>query len=142
MNEEQIAQATEVFKFLDEQNEDNKGVLNKTQLEYALGMLGKTMRKKDLIKAYGSGNVSLEQFLEICEKNVDFSQVENSLMNAFRILDPDNSGYINKKDLATLLKSYQKDISKKDIDNIIKEANPDSNGNIDYMQLAKDMLAK
>ncbi|MCQ2820468.1 MAG: EF-hand domain-containing protein [archaeon] len=139
MNEDQKQQCTEVFNFLDE---EKKGVLNKLQVEYGLGMLGKRLRKKDLEKVAGSGGIDLDNFIEICQNNVDFSQVDNSLINAFKIFDPDNSGFITKKDLATILKSYQPEISKKDIDNITKEANPDSDGKIDYIQFAKDMLAK
>lgn len=139
LNDEQKAQCTEIFQLIDKKK---TGQLTMIQLEYALGVLGKQIRKKDLQKIYGDGEINLEKFFEICEQQVDFNQVENSLIDAFKILDPKNTGYITTKDLAFVLRHYQEEISKKDIDNIIKEANPDPDGKIDYVQFAKDMLAK
>ncbi|MCQ2821220.1 MAG: EF-hand domain-containing protein, partial [archaeon] len=134
--DEQIAQYTEVFNFLDE---EKRGELTIEKLEQALGMLGKIMRKKELEDLYGTGKITLEAFLEICE---EYDQIENHIIESFKILDPENTGYITKKDLYFILKAYQRDMSKKDIENIIKEANPDSEGKIDYVQLARDMLGK
>ena len=140
LTEAQTKECTDVFNFLDK-NKD--GLLSIKELEYALGVLGCKLNQKEYNQfEKESKTFSLERFLEICLEKVDFSKMQDSMVDAFKLFQSDKPGFIKKKDLIFILKSYNEKITDKDINDIIKEANPDKDGYINYEEFAKEMLIK
>ena len=140
LTEDQKKQCTDVFNFLDK---GKKGSLSPKEVEYALGVLGKKLRLKEYQEIEKEGKIDLDKFLDICLDKVDFNQTEQSMVDSFKLLESkDKPGFIKKKDLIFILKSYNEKITDKDINDIIKEANPDKDGNIDITAFAKEMLVK
>ena len=140
LNEDQIKECTNVFNFLDN---DKDGKLSIQELEYALGVLGRFLQKKEYDALENeSTTFDLEQFLEICKNMVDFNNIENSMIESFKILEGEKEGFIKEKDLIGILKRYNEKISDKDIKDIIKEAQPDKDGYININDLARDMIIK
>ena len=140
LTEAQTKECTDVFNFLDK-NKD--GLLSIKELEYALGVFGCKLKQKEYNQfEKESKTFSLERFLEICLEKVDFSKMQDSMVDAFKLFQSDKPGFIKKKDLIFILKSYNEKITDKDINDIIKEANPDKDGYINYEEFAKEMLIK
>ena len=140
LTEAQTKECTDVFNFLDK-NKD--GLLSIKELEYALGVLECKLKQKEYNQfEKESKTFSLERFLEICLEKVDFSKMQDSMVDAFKLFQSDKPGFIKKKDLIFILKSYNEKITDKDINEIIKEANPDKDGYINYEEFAKEMLIK
>lgn len=140
LTEAQKKECTDVFNFIDK-NKD--GQISIKELEYALGILGRNLKQKEYDELVKEGkSFGLERFLEICLDKVDFAKMEESMIDAFKILQSDKPGFIKKKDLIFILKSYNDKISEKDVNEIIKEANPDKDGYINIEDFAKEMLIK
>lgn len=141
LSEEQKAECNEVFDYFDK-NKDNK--LSIKESEYALGVLGRKLKQKEYdTLATKSKSISREDFLCICKEMVNYNEAETNLIESFKILESlDHPGKITIKDLIFVLKSLDINITQKDINEIIKEANPDKKGLIDYEAFAKEMLLK
>ncbi len=140
LNEEQKKEYINVFNFIDK---DKDGILSIQELEYALGVLGTYLKKKEFDELEKeSSSYNLEKFLEVCQNKVDYNKIESSMIESFKILESDKEGFISQKDLISILKKYNEKISDKDIKDIIKEAQPDKNGYININDLAKDMIIK
>lgn len=128
------------FNFIDK---DKDGILSIQELEYALGVLGTYLKKKEFDELEKeSTSYIIEKFLEVCQNKVDYNKIESSMIESFKILESDKEGFISQKDLISILKKYNEKISDKDIKDIIKEAQPDKNGYININDLAKDMIIK
>jgi Ca2+-binding EF-hand superfamily protein len=65
---------------------------------------------------------------------------EEDIINEFRKLDKENNGTISENDLRNLMSNYDNPLSDEEIEEIIQEANVDSNGNIDYINFTKILL--
>lgn len=140
LTEAQTKECTDVFNFLDK-NKD--GFLSIKELEYALGVLGRKLKQKEYEQfEKETKTFSLERFLEICHEKVDFNKMQDSMVDAFKLFQSDKPGFIKKNDLIFILKSYNDKITDKDINDIIKEANPDKEGYINYEEFAKEMLIR
>lgn len=138
---EQKIDCNEVFDYFDK-NKDDK--LSIKELEYALGVLGRKLKQKEYEGlAKQSKSFSREEYLDICKDMVNFDETENKLIESFKILEShEHPGKITVKDLTFVLKSLDVKVTQKDINEIIKEANPDKNSLIDYVAFAKEMLLK
>ena len=61
---------------------------------------------------------------------------EAELRAAFDVFDKDGNGTISAEELRQLMKSIGEDLSDKDIDEMIREADKDGNGEIDCQYCA------
>ena len=59
------------------------------------------------------------------------TDTEAELRAAFDVFDKDGNGTISAEELRQLMKSIGEDLSDKDIDEMIREADKDGNGEID-----------
>ena len=59
------------------------------------------------------------------------SDSDAELKAAFEVFDKDGNGTISAEELRTLMKSIGEDLTDQDIDEMVKEADKDGDGNID-----------
>ena len=82
---------------------------------------------------------SFEDFVKICsENNINLNEIESKLNQAFQFLESDRRGYVNISSLEALLSNEK--VLPKDISQILKEANCDENGLIDYSVFVKEIV--
>lgn len=92
-----------------------------------------------IIARFKDEDVSLEQFLEIADdmkKNV--VNVEK-IRAAFRLYDCDDIGFINVGTLKALLRDECNELDDLEIEEIVRIANPDGDGRINYEALLKTL---
>ena len=71
-------------------------------------------------------------------KNMNKTEDEETLQEAFKILDRDNSGHITRNELKAVLNAFSKsgeDIEDRDIDAMIAEADVDGDGQISFQEV-------
>lgn len=87
------------------------------------------------------GNISFNNFILILE---DLFTIDNEkeLIEAFRIFDVDNTGFINKYKLIEILKTIGNILNDDEINDLLKLTSIDDAGNIDYHKLVKKMLIR
>lgn len=55
-----------------------------------------------------NGEIEFEEFVQLMSRNMDGEDDEAALVEAFRILDADSSGHIERNELQDLLRSFAK----------------------------------
>ena len=90
-----------------------------------------------------NGEIEFEEFVQLMAQNMSGEDDEASLIEAFKILDTDNSGHIEKNELQDLLRSFSKlgeDIPQEEIDFMMRECDVDGDGKISFDEFAKVMM--
>ncbi|XP_062601368.1 calmodulin-beta-like isoform X1 [Saccostrea cucullata] len=67
------------------------------------------------------------------EKKKDFR-------HAFNMFDKDNSGYINTRELLTVMRAFKQDPTKAEVQQLMKRLDTDGNGKIEYEEFEKYMV--
>jgi len=86
--------------------------------------------------------ISFDNFLILLKNKLENQYTEEDIINEFRKLDKKNNGKINENDLRNLMSKYENPLSNEEIEEIIKEANVDSNNEIDYINFTKILLGE
>lgn len=77
-------------------------------------------------------NTSLEtEFLKMMSTSVKSADIEHETRAAFAVFDKDGSGTISAEELRAVMKSLGEDLTDREIDEMIAEADKDKNGTID-----------
>nr|XP_055101956.1 myosin light chain 5 isoform X1 [Symphalangus syndactylus] len=89
-----------------DQNRD--GFIDKEDLKDTYASLGKTNVKDDELDAMlkeASGPINFTMFLNLFGEKLSGTDAEETILNAFKMLDPDGKGKINKEYIKRLLMS-------------------------------------
>ena len=71
-------------------------------------------------------------------RNMESEESEETLIEAFKYIDKDNSGGITRSELKEVLRSFSRtgeDIPDTDIDDLIREADVDGDGDISFSEV-------
>ena len=143
LDEEKLKECKIVFDLFDK---DKDGLIPTKELGNLMRILGaapSNLELETIIQNLESNNhklISFEKFIVIFQKKLESQDSEEDIINEFRKLDKDNNGTISENDLRNLMSNYDNPLSDEEIEEIIKEANVDSNGNIDYINFTKILL--
>lgn len=89
----------------------------------------------------GSGSIEFDEFLSMMGRKVQQADSESELRAAFAVFDRDGSGTISAEELRNVMKSIGENLSDAEIDEMIKEADANGDGNIDC-ELIEPKLGK
>ena len=70
------------------------------------------------------------------------SEVENKIIDAFKVFDQDNSGKITGADLKHVMTSIGEKLTSEQADAMMTEADVDAAGKVDYEEFVKNMMGK
>ena len=136
-SKEDLNKIKEMFDFLDKNKE---GILSIEDLNLGIIGLGGELNAKEIAELKSrKDSYDLDDFISICQKKkINMSELENKLLIAFSLLEIDKKGYVPTSSLITLLKNDK--VPDREIQQLIYEAKPDKNNNIDYKNFVKEML--
>ncbi len=136
-SKEELKKIKEMFDFLDKKKE---GVLSIEDLKLGIIGLGGELSVKEVSHLKSQKDLfDFDDLITICQKKkINISELENKLLLAFSLLEVDKKGFIPKSSLEALLKNDK--IPDKDIQQLIYEAKPDQENNIDYKNFIKEIL--
>ena len=143
LDEEKLKECKIVFDLFDK---DKDGLIPTKELGNLMRILGaapSNLELETIIQNLESNNhklISFEKFIVIFQKKLESQDSEEDIINEFRKLDKDNNGTVSENDLRNLMSNYDNPLSDEEIEEIIQEANVDSNGNIDYINFTKILL--
>ena len=143
LDEEKLKECKIVFDLFDK---DKDGLIPTKELGNLMRIVGaapSNIELETIIQNLESNNhklISFEKFIVIFQKKLESQDSEEDIINEFRKLDKDNNGTISENDLRNLMSNYDNPLSEEEIEEIIQEANVDSNGNIDYINFTKILL--
>ncbi|ORY99233.1 calmodulin [Syncephalastrum racemosum] len=138
---QQVTEFRETFKVFDK---DGNGFIDATELGdvmQSLHMNATESELKDMIAdadSDGSGTIDFEEFLAMMSRKVD---VQDDAREAFRLFDRDENGRISVTELRDVMQSVGEVLSFEDLEKMIREADINGDGGVDYDEFAK-MLAR
>ncbi|XP_028015552.1 myosin light chain 5 isoform X2 [Eptesicus fuscus] len=132
----QIQEFKEAFTLMD-QNRD--GFIDKEDLKDTYASLGKTNVKDEELDAMlqeASGPINFTTFLNMFGEKLTGTDAEETILNAFKMLDPEGKGSINKDYIKRLLMSQADKMTTEEVDQMLQFAKIDAAGNLDYKALS------
>ncbi|PSR86743.1 Calmodulin-1 like [Actinidia chinensis var. chinensis] len=92
--------------------------------------------------ADGNGTIDFPEFLNLMARKIKDTDSEEELKEAFRVFDKDLNGFISAADLSRVMTNLGEKLTDADIDKMIREADVDGDGHINYEEFVKVMIAK
>ena len=135
-SKEDLEKIKEMFNFLDK---NKKGTLSLEDIKMGIIGLGGELKAKEIVELQNKKEFNLDDFIGICKKKrININEIESKLLLAFSLLETDQKGFVPSSSLVTLLKNDR--VPDKDIQQLISEAKPDKDNNINYRNFVKEIL--
>ncbi|XP_046582448.1 calmodulin-A-like isoform X1 [Haliotis rubra] len=146
LTEEQIAEFQEAFGLFDK---DGDGSITTIELGIVMRSLGQNPTEAELqdmineVDADGNGNIDFPEFLTMMQKKLSSrSDSEEEVREAFKVFDKDCNGFISASDLKQVMNNLGEKLTDEDINEMIKEADHDGDGQVNYEEFVMTMLIK
>ncbi|XP_041096841.1 myosin regulatory light chain 2B, cardiac muscle isoform-like [Polyodon spathula] len=131
----QIQEFKEAFTIMD-QNRD--GFITKEDLRdtfAALGRLNVKNEELDDMVNEAPGPINFTVFLTMFGEKLKGSDPEETILNAFKIFDPEALGHISSDYIKTMLMTKADKFSELEVQEMFEAFPPDVSGNLDYKNL-------
>lgn len=138
MSQQEIAEYQEAFNFFDK---DNDGLIDVTEigkLMRSVGLYPSENELQQMAKSSRGGKVDFAEFLHLASSNiVDTNINEQQMREAFRMFDSYGNGLVNLMQMRNALQNLGEKLRDDEIDELIREADIDAEGNVNYEELVK-----
>uniref|UniRef100_A0A8W8I941 Sulfhydryl light chain n=3 Tax=Magallana gigas TaxID=29159 RepID=A0A8W8I941_MAGGI len=128
-------------------DKDNSGFIDAAELKTVLQTLKQNPTDKDVedmiaeLDKNGNKKIEYDEFEKfMADKFKSPDEAEEEMRNAFKIFDKDGSGKIDAKELRHAMKSLGETMTDGEVDEMIKAADQDSDGKVDYSEFVKIMM--
>ncbi|XP_022333553.1 neo-calmodulin-like [Crassostrea virginica] len=142
LTEDQIEEYREAFKLFDK---DGNGSITVEELVAILKNLGQNPTDAEIsdivseVDADGNGNIDFPEFLLMMSKREKDVETDDDLLEAFRVFDRDGDGHISTTELRMVMLNIGEKMSEEEVENMIKEADEDGDGQVNYDEFVKMM---
>merc|ERR1711904_601583 len=90
----------------------------------------------------GAGTIAFPEFLSLMARKMKDTDTEEELIEAFKVFDRDGNGFISAAELRHVMKNLGEKLTDEEVDEMIREADVDGDGQINYEEFVKMMMAK
>ncbi|KAF0907267.1 hypothetical protein E2562_015769 [Oryza meyeriana var. granulata] len=145
LSKEQIAEFREAFSLFDK---DGDGTITSKELGTVMRSLGQEPTEEELremvaeVDADGSGSIDFDEFLSLLARKLRDTEAEDDLREAFRVFDKDQNGFITPDELRHVMTNLGDRLSDDELAEMLHEADSDGDGQINYNEFVKVMMAK
>jgi calmodulin len=143
VTEKQYNDALQTFNLFDKKGDGSVNTKDLGSLFKSLALQvddNKLKEWADDVDEDATGYILWDQFKAIFETKLKEDKDEKELKDAFRVLDKDNKGVIDVKDLKWILKSLGDDLTEEEIEDMIAETDTDGSGTVDYDEFKSLMM--
>ena len=143
--EEKITEFCSAFELFDK---DRDGAITTKELGTVMRNLGQNPSEEELkqmireVDLDGSGTIDFKEFLCLMVKKMKGNDTEEELLEAFKVFDRDGNGYITSHELRHIMTSLGEGLTPEEVEEMIREADLDNDGQIDYDEFVKMMMSK
>ncbi|KAG4914012.1 hypothetical protein AAZX31_19G229600 [Glycine max] len=144
LREEQIGEFLEAFCLFDK---DGDGCITIEELSTAIRSLDENPTVEELqimmneVDMDGNGTIEFGEFLNLMARKMKETEAEEELKEAFRVFDKDHDGYISPSELRSVMRTIGEKVTDEEVEQMVKEADLDGDGLIDYEEFVRMMLA-
>ena len=145
LSEERITEFKAAFELFDK---DRDGAINNKELGTVMRNLGQNPSEEELkemikeIDLDGNGVIDFNEFLYLMVKKMNGNDTEEELLEAFKVFDRDGNGYVTSHELRCVMTTLCEETSPEEIEEMIKEADIDGDGQVDYQEFVKMMMTQ
>ncbi|TYJ14652.1 hypothetical protein E1A91_A10G131100v1 [Gossypium mustelinum] len=142
LSEEQIVEFKEAFCLFEKYG---NGCVTVEELAMVIGSLDRYPTEEELhdmiteFDADGNGAVELAEFFNLMAKKMKETDAEEELQEAFKVFDKDQNGYISANELRHVMINLGEKLSDEEVEQMIKEADLDGDGQVNYDDFVKMM---
>ncbi|XP_009408507.2 calmodulin-like protein 11 [Musa acuminata AAA Group] len=144
LTEEQISEFQEAFCLFDK---DGDGCITLEELGTVIKSLGQNPSEEELHEMIregdsdGNGTIEFGEFLNLMSRKVKETNVEEELKEAFKVFDKDQNGYISASELRNVMMNLGEKLTDEEVDQMIREADLDGDGQVNYEEFVRMMMA-
>ncbi|PSS01713.1 Calmodulin-3 like [Actinidia chinensis var. chinensis] len=143
---DQISEFKESFSLFDK---DGDGCITTRDLGIVMRSMGHNPTEAELqdmmneVDADGNGTVDFPEFLNFMVRKMDdTTDPEDELKEAFRVFDMDQNGFISAAELCHMMTNLGEKLTDEEVYEIFREADVDGDGQLNYNEFVKLMMAK
>ena len=89
-----------------------------------------------------NGRIDFNEFAELMTKRSKETDIEEEVINAFRVLDKQGQGTISTVELRHLMVTLGDKLTEEEVEEMLREADFDGNGIINYEEFVRMMMTK
>ncbi|XP_023578047.1 calmodulin-like [Octodon degus] len=145
LTEEQIAEFKEAFSLCDK---DGDGTVTAKELGAVVRSPGQNPTEtelQDITHEVGvdcNGTLSFPEFLTMMARKMKDTDSEEEIREAFCVFGKDGSGYISAAELRHVMTNFGEKLTDEEVDEMIREADTDGDGQENYEDFVQMMTAK
>ncbi len=145
LTEEQIAEFKEAFQIFDK---DGDGLITTKELGTVMRSLGQNLSEEELktmiqeVDTDESGTIDFQEFLGLMAWKMKETDIEEELVEAFKVFDRDGNGLISAHELRFVMSTSGEQLTEEDIEEMIREADENGDGYIDYEEFVRMMMSQ
>ncbi|XP_030562441.1 neo-calmodulin [Drosophila novamexicana] len=135
LGEEQINEYKEAFALFDK---SGSGMISTRELGNLMRSLGQSPTEAELrdlvneVDTVGNGEIDFAAFCTLMSKQSHENDSDEELREAFKIFDKDEDGFISPAELRFVMINLGEKLTDEEIDDMIREADFDGDGKINY----------
>ena len=143
MDEIPTQKMEELKKEFDLIDRSGKGSISADDLKRVMTAIGEAVTDEDIKNMIDEADLNTDGVVDFPEfaKMMQQRRKQNALAE-FRMFDKDGSDTVSAQELKQVLKKFDVDISDETLDGMIKEADQDGDGSINYEEFMKIMSNK
>merc|ERR1712167_206312 len=127
---------------------DGDGTIDAKELGTVMRSLGQNPTEAELndmineVDDDGNGNIEFNEFLKMMAAKMKDTDSEEEIKEAFKVFDKDGNGFISAAELRHVMTNLGEKLTDEEVDEMIREADVDGDGQINYDEFVKMMMAK
>jgi Ca2+-binding EF-hand superfamily protein len=133
----EIEEFQEAFDFFDTHKQGSVEATDVGKIMRAVG-LNPSESELDTIVRSTNSKIDFDEFLNLASKNLADNRVdEQQIREAFKIFDSFGNGLLNLNQMRVSLQNLGESLRDEEVDELIREADIDAEGNVNYEELVK-----
>jgi calmodulin len=138
LSQAELEEYQEAFAYFDTDHDGLIAINEIGKVMRAIGLYPSEAELSQIVKTSTRNKIDFREFLAYASKNnVDNKLNETQMREAFKVFDNFGNGYVNLMQMRTSLQNLGEKLRDEEIDELLREADIDAEGNVNYEELVK-----